>query len=220
MAKLKRLSEIDEELVEFNRARIKEEVSNGIYDLMVRTDVTRTELAKLIGTYKSRISLMLNGEQNFQIETLADIFLVLGRAVHFTLGADTNELRLLVDEVEPADRAIDPEEWEREHEYKEDEINGEEEEEKYEEDEKIKAVSGVKKELESRFKKELEIIEEQLQADWSKPVFWGKQAAGRKGRIYLQDRFVTTLGGQYKSGVEGESGSGADFVFSCDTGGF
>lgn len=211
MANLKRLSEIDEELVEYNRARIKEEVSNGIYDLMVRTDVNRTELSKLIGTFKSRISLMLNGEQNFQIETLADIFLVLGRAVHFTLGADTNELRLLVDEVEPADRAIDPEEWEREHEYKEDEINGEEEEEKYEEDEKIEAVS--------RVKKELEIIEE-LQANWSKPIFWGKQATGRKGRIYIQDRFVTTVGGQYQSGVEGESGSGADLVFSCDSGDF
>ena len=201
MVGLTPLKNIDEELVEFNRARIKEEVSNSIYDLMVRYGVKRTELADLMDTFKSRISLMLSGDQNFQIETLADVFLVLGRAVHITLGADATELRLPVDEVEPINRAFDPEEWEREHEYKEDEINGEEEEE--DDDERIKAGIWL-------FKAQTSDIEKVKEGQ-------SKQDSSQRDPLYIPNGIITAVGGQYEGGTRQGSETGANLVFSGDS---
>lgn len=94
------LSDLDEELVEFNRARFKQELSLGIFNLMEDQDVKPSMLARILGVSRPRISHMLSGEhQNFRADTLADLFLVLGRALHITLGADPDELRIPVDEM-------------------------------------------------------------------------------------------------------------------------
>lgn len=92
------IQEIPESLIEFNRARFKEEVSVGIFDLMQCQNVTRTRLAEMLGVQKSRISHMLTGSQNFRLDTIADAFLALGRAVHVTLGENPDEYRIPNDE--------------------------------------------------------------------------------------------------------------------------
>lgn len=98
MSELIALEELPESLVEFNRARIKDEVASGIYELMQKHGVNRSRLAKLLGVTKGRITHILSGEQNFRLETLADVLLVLRRAVHVTLGTDVDEFRLPCDE--------------------------------------------------------------------------------------------------------------------------
>lgn len=92
------ISEIDESVVEYNRARICEEAAQGIFELMTLQGVKRKQLADLLETQKPRVSLILSGEHNFQLKTLADLFLVLGRSVHITLGVDIDEMRIPIDE--------------------------------------------------------------------------------------------------------------------------
>ena len=65
------LSELPESLVLFNRIRYKNELAQGIYDLMRSQRVNRKGLADLLGVNKSRISHMLSGEQNLGAETMA-----------------------------------------------------------------------------------------------------------------------------------------------------
>ena len=92
------IQEMPESLIEFNRARFKEEVSVGIFDLMQCQNVNRTRLADMLGVQKSRISHMLTGSQNFRLDSIADVFLALGRAVHVTLGENPDEYRIPNDE--------------------------------------------------------------------------------------------------------------------------
>lgn len=92
------IQEIAESLIEYNRARFKEEVSIGLFDLMCSQKINRTRLAEMLGVQKSRISHMFTGSQNFRLDTIADAFLALGRAVHLTLGEDPDEYRIPNDE--------------------------------------------------------------------------------------------------------------------------
>jgi transcriptional regulator with XRE-family HTH domain len=92
------LHEVPESLVEFNRERVKNEFAQGIYELMRLHKVNRTQLAALLGVQKSLISRMLSGGHNFRIETLADVYLVLGRTPHLVLGTDFEAIRFPVDE--------------------------------------------------------------------------------------------------------------------------
>lgn len=94
------IQEIPESLIEFNRARFKEEVSVGIFDLMRCQNINRTRLAEMLGVQKSRISHMLTGSQNFRLDTISDVFLALGRAIHVTLGQDPDEYRIPNDEAD------------------------------------------------------------------------------------------------------------------------
>lgn len=82
----------------FNRQRLKSEVSEAIFELMEESDLSKSEFAKLIGTSKSHISQMLGGSRNFTLETLADIFLALGRSPHLALGTSHDEPQQTLDE--------------------------------------------------------------------------------------------------------------------------
>ena len=84
------IQEIAESLIEYNRARFKEEVSIGLFDLMCSQKINRTRLAEMLGVQKSRISHMFTGSQNFRLDTIADAFLALGRAVHLTAKTPTS----------------------------------------------------------------------------------------------------------------------------------
>lgn len=91
--------EISEEVFLDNRERYRGELAQAIYRLMCDQRVTRSRLAKLLGCHRSRITHMLSGEKdNFQADTIADVFLILGRAAHLTLGVDPTEFRLPIDE--------------------------------------------------------------------------------------------------------------------------
>lgn len=90
---------IPEEILLDNRERYKGEIAQAIYRLMCDQSITRSRLAKMLGCNRSRITHMLSGEKdNFQADTIADVFLILGRAAHLTLGVDPTEFRLPVDE--------------------------------------------------------------------------------------------------------------------------
>lgn len=81
-----------------NRARLLEEASEGLHKLMHDCKVTKSELAKLLGVTPPAVTKLLEGSNNFKLETLADAYFVLGRSVHFVLGTDLDEMRLPVDE--------------------------------------------------------------------------------------------------------------------------
>jgi len=93
-----RLADIPESLVEFSRERYKSELAQGIFDLMETQGVKRSQLAELLDVDKSRITHLLTGSENLGAETIADVFLVLGRAAHLTLGTDLETVRMPVDE--------------------------------------------------------------------------------------------------------------------------
>jgi transcriptional regulator with XRE-family HTH domain len=83
---------------ELNRARLREEVSHGIYTLMRQSGVSRSVLASKLGVSRPFVSKILSGSYNFSLNTLADVFAVLNRAAHVTLGEDLTEIRLPYDE--------------------------------------------------------------------------------------------------------------------------
>lgn len=90
-----------------NRARVLEEISQGIADLMTKEGVSRSYLADRLGCHRSLISKVLGGSHNFTLQTLADISLAMGRGIHFTFGPDPQEMRWPVDEVSAArDRSV------------------------------------------------------------------------------------------------------------------
>ncbi|MCC7406755.1 MAG: helix-turn-helix transcriptional regulator [Phycisphaeraceae bacterium] len=98
MTPLVPLREIDESLVEFNRERYRNELAQGIFEIMRKNRIARTKLADLLGVNKSRISHILSGSKNLQADTLADVLLVLGRTPHLVLATDFDEVRFPVDE--------------------------------------------------------------------------------------------------------------------------
>ena len=81
-----------------NRARLLEETSHGVFELMERQGVSRASLARRLGCSRSLVTKLLEGSHNFKLETLADVYLALGRAVHITLSDRLDEMRLPVDE--------------------------------------------------------------------------------------------------------------------------
>lgn len=91
-------AESDEQRHHFNRERLKEEAAMGIYAAMERDATTRAQLAEMLGKSRAFITKILEGDHNFTLETLADVYGALGRAVHFYLGADLHEFRLPMDE--------------------------------------------------------------------------------------------------------------------------
>jgi len=95
----KRIDQISESLIEFNRERYRNELAQGVFELMRSQGVRRSELADMLGVERSRISHILSGSKNLQADTLADILLVLGRTPHLTLSDDFEEIRFPVDEL-------------------------------------------------------------------------------------------------------------------------
>lgn len=83
---------------QYSRARLREEVTQAIYDLMTSQGLTRSEYAALTGKKKSYISRVLAGVQNLELDTVSDLFEALNRYPHLTLGTNPNEMRLAVDE--------------------------------------------------------------------------------------------------------------------------
>lgn len=69
----------------FNQERFKEEVSQAIFALMNHDDTRQSELAGRLNCSRANVSKMLGGSHNFTLETLADVFMALGRSVHLFL---------------------------------------------------------------------------------------------------------------------------------------
>jgi transcriptional regulator with XRE-family HTH domain len=90
--------DLPEELVEFNRERVKGHLSQAIFELMETHGLTRTQFADLLDKGKSRVTQLLSGCENLSADTLADILLVFGRTPYLTLGTDPHQIRFPVDE--------------------------------------------------------------------------------------------------------------------------
>jgi hypothetical protein len=86
-----------------NQARFLEETSHGLFLLLKKSGKTKAWLARRLGCSRSVITKAFEGSNNFKLETLADIGLALGRAVHVTWGADASEMRIPTDELERID---------------------------------------------------------------------------------------------------------------------
>lgn len=83
-----------------NRARFLEEVSHGITRLLRSSNKNQAWLARRLGCSSARVSNILEGSQNFTLETLADIGLAFDRATHMVWGIDLDEMRFPLDEGE------------------------------------------------------------------------------------------------------------------------
>lgn len=80
-----------------NQERLKEEVSQAIFELMNKEGISRAELASRMGKNKAWISRVLSGGHNFQLHTLADVFYSLGRGVHIYLDRNCNTAEVVMD---------------------------------------------------------------------------------------------------------------------------
>lgn len=83
----------------FNQERLKEEVSQAIYALMGYDDTRQALLAERLGCSRANVSKLLCGSHNFTLETLADVFMALGRSAHISLDAQPLSLSSTVDHV-------------------------------------------------------------------------------------------------------------------------
>ncbi len=93
MSDLTPLDELPESLIEYNRARYREEMSEAVFDLMRKQGVSREQLGKLFGCRKRTIHKILSGDADFRCDYVADLFLVLGRAPHLSLSSDLETLQ-------------------------------------------------------------------------------------------------------------------------------
>jgi hypothetical protein len=81
----------DEEARIENQERFKEEVSQAIFELMDYNEDRKADLARRLDCSPARVSQMLGGSHNFTLETVADVFMALGRAAHLSLDLNTTD---------------------------------------------------------------------------------------------------------------------------------
>lgn len=67
------------------------DVTEKIWELLERDDVSKTDLAERLGKSKAYVSQLLNGSRNMTLRTLADIAYVLGEGVEFRLESDADD---------------------------------------------------------------------------------------------------------------------------------
>lgn len=62
------------------------EVTEAIATLLQEQEVSRSELARRIGTSPAFVTKLLRGNNNFTLRTLSDVFFALDHSVHLALG--------------------------------------------------------------------------------------------------------------------------------------
>lgn len=66
--------------------RLIVEVTEAMASLLKEREVSRSELARRIGTSPAFVTKLLRGDNNFTLRTLSDVFFALGHSAHFSLG--------------------------------------------------------------------------------------------------------------------------------------
>ena len=69
------------------------DVTELICEIMKEDRVSRSDLAKRLGKTRGHISQLLDGTANMTVRTVADIFTVLGRTIHFYCKSDEEQER-------------------------------------------------------------------------------------------------------------------------------
>lgn len=67
----------------FEQERAISEITALIRHLMKEQSISNAELAEKLGKTKGWVTQLLDGERNKTVRTVADVFAVLGRSVHF-----------------------------------------------------------------------------------------------------------------------------------------
>jgi transcriptional regulator with XRE-family HTH domain len=67
----------------YEREALAFEASELISRLMEEQQVSKTDLARLVGTSKSHVTQLLSGSRNMTVHTLADLAFALGHKVEF-----------------------------------------------------------------------------------------------------------------------------------------
>lgn len=81
-----RLTESREGMRLYQQERAILEVTELICQLMDEQEVSRSELARCLGTSKGYVTQLLDGRTNMTIRTISDVFTALNRALHFQEG--------------------------------------------------------------------------------------------------------------------------------------
>ncbi len=84
---IERLTGTPEGMRLYQQERAIQEVTDLICELMDEQNVSRAELAKRLGKTRGYITQLLDGRANMTVRTISDVFLALGRAIHFQDGA-------------------------------------------------------------------------------------------------------------------------------------
>jgi len=83
---LKDLEQDDEFRKVSEQERLKLEVTEAIAGLLEASGTSRAELARRMGTSAAFVTKLLRGDNNFTLQTMSDIFFVLGRSAHVKLA--------------------------------------------------------------------------------------------------------------------------------------
>ncbi len=81
---IEQLSEAPEERVALERERVILDVTEMICALMEQQGVSRAEFAKRLGTSKSNLTQLLDGQRNMTLKTVTDLLFHLGRSLYVT----------------------------------------------------------------------------------------------------------------------------------------
>lgn len=79
-------------LREFNQERLLDEVAVQLHSAMDTRGVSRADLARALGVKPPTVTAMLNGENNFRLRTLADLFFELNLALHVTTSSEVGRV--------------------------------------------------------------------------------------------------------------------------------
>lgn len=71
--------------IDYYRRCFREEIRYAIVATMEQQGVDRARLGELLGVNEARVNVILSGV-DLDMDTVADVFLVLGRSVHIVLG--------------------------------------------------------------------------------------------------------------------------------------
>lgn len=83
---IERLQESVEGRRVFEQERLIVEVTEAIAALLKEQNVSRSELARRIGTSPAFVTKLLRGDNNFTLRTLSDVFFALNRGARISLG--------------------------------------------------------------------------------------------------------------------------------------
>lgn len=94
LGRKKNKTKLDERLLYENRYRFLEEATHGVYALMEEQGRSRSWLAKQLGCSRAFVTKILEGTHNFTLETLADVYLALGRSIHLSFSDKFDQMKL------------------------------------------------------------------------------------------------------------------------------
>jgi len=89
---IEKLTKTPEGMRLYQQERAIQELTDMICEIMQKQGVSRSELARRLGTTKGHITQLLDGLRNMTVRTISDVFTALDHAVHFQEGPIFREI--------------------------------------------------------------------------------------------------------------------------------